>query len=553
MCDKETIVLTKTSKVIALGIVLMVLGLYALAIIMGDLNQDEGWYLYAGRMVFEGYVPFRDFASTQGPLMAYVYALAYPLVRLAGVAGGRLFTALCGLLTLLLSANLAARLATRRIGPEAAVPAALLVGGLLGLNLYHVYFTSLVKTYGLAGLLVALGFVGLERSLNHADRLPGGRAWRLACGWAMMSAGCFALAAGTRLSAGILLPALWLPVAVLALRNHTMRRRWLPVLIGMPIGGTLVLAALFLPFILMAPQAVRFGLLDYHAGRDPGSVFLWLVYKAGFVLRLVSSYFPLVVAATVGWIGMRWMVPMPKRERGLYDHLPLLMLIGVAAVSLVHVAAPFPYDDYQVFVMPFLTLPAIMPLVAFLQHCPEVRLRRLMPLVLLMLVSLHSASSPMLKTWVTSGQDRIWWPLRSETALQSLRHASTIIREMADKDDWLLTQDTYLAVETDMRVPRGLEMGPFSFFPELDDTTAMRFHVLNEARLQTLIKTSPAPVAAISGYAMAIASPAITPVEPDLQARLLETLESYYETAYHVDHFGQGGTTLKIMIRRAKP
>ncbi len=66
---------------------------YAFAILAGDLNQDEGWYLYAGRLTYEGLHPFRDFASTQGPVMAYVYALAYPLTRILGVAGGRVFTA----------------------------------------------------------------------------------------------------------------------------------------------------------------------------------------------------------------------------------------------------------------------------------------------------------------------------------------------------------------------------------------------------------------------------------------------------------------------------
>ena len=58
----------------------------------GDLNQDEGWYLYAARQVHEGELPYRDFAFTQGPMLPLVYSLAYPLVERWGVAGGRLFT-----------------------------------------------------------------------------------------------------------------------------------------------------------------------------------------------------------------------------------------------------------------------------------------------------------------------------------------------------------------------------------------------------------------------------------------------------------------------------
>ena len=42
------------------------------AVWFGGLNQDEGWCLYASRMVAEGMMPYRDFAYTQGPLMPVV-------------------------------------------------------------------------------------------------------------------------------------------------------------------------------------------------------------------------------------------------------------------------------------------------------------------------------------------------------------------------------------------------------------------------------------------------------------------------------------------------
>ncbi len=61
--------------------ILAALVVYAVALWFGEVNQDEGWYLYAGRLVAQGKRPFLDFASTQGPVMAYVYALAQPFVR----------------------------------------------------------------------------------------------------------------------------------------------------------------------------------------------------------------------------------------------------------------------------------------------------------------------------------------------------------------------------------------------------------------------------------------------------------------------------------------
>ncbi len=74
--------------VIAVATFAVCLVLTAANLYYGELNQDEGWYLYAARMVSEGQMPYRDFAFTQGPVMALVYSAADPLVDIAGVAGG---------------------------------------------------------------------------------------------------------------------------------------------------------------------------------------------------------------------------------------------------------------------------------------------------------------------------------------------------------------------------------------------------------------------------------------------------------------------------------
>jgi hypothetical protein len=59
----------------------------------------------------------------------------------------------------------------------------------------------------------------------------------------------------------------------------------------------------------------------------------------------------------------------------------------------------------------------------------------------------------------------------------------------------LLTQDTYLAVEAGRRVPAGFELGPFGYFPDLDDATAARCHVLNRAGMLQALRQTDAPVA----------------------------------------------------------
>ena len=64
------------------------LTLYAFAALFGNLNQDEGWYLYAAQRVAEGAMPYRDFFFTQGPVMPYVYGALEQVWAPMGVLGG---------------------------------------------------------------------------------------------------------------------------------------------------------------------------------------------------------------------------------------------------------------------------------------------------------------------------------------------------------------------------------------------------------------------------------------------------------------------------------
>ena len=43
-----------------------------LSVWWGAVNQDEGWYLYAARLVGEGKLPYRDFFFTQGPVLPFL-------------------------------------------------------------------------------------------------------------------------------------------------------------------------------------------------------------------------------------------------------------------------------------------------------------------------------------------------------------------------------------------------------------------------------------------------------------------------------------------------
>src|SRR5690554_5340670 len=116
---------------------LLALCIYGFNLWFGNLNQDEGWYLYAALERSEGRLPYRDFFFTQGPVLPWVYGWLAPVWAGFGLVGGRALTAVLGLAGGGLSAALAAAVSPRATRRLAALTAFLLTSG----NLYHSYFT----------------------------------------------------------------------------------------------------------------------------------------------------------------------------------------------------------------------------------------------------------------------------------------------------------------------------------------------------------------------------------------------------------------------------
>ena len=113
--------------ILLLAVALSWLGLTALNAWFGELNQDEGWYLNAAKLLTEGRVPYRDFAFTQAPMLPLVYSWMFNWVGHYGLLGGRVVTALLGALGTLLAVWLAMRTGPRQVQR--------LTGGLRGVTL----------------------------------------------------------------------------------------------------------------------------------------------------------------------------------------------------------------------------------------------------------------------------------------------------------------------------------------------------------------------------------------------------------------------------------
>lgn len=498
-------------------------------LVLGNINQDEGWYLYAARMVDQGFLPYRHFAFTQAPVFPFVYGMLYGVVRAGGLAGGRLLTALFGLAAAGFAAAAAGRMVQRDVRKHAVVLCLVLTL----INVYHSYYTSVVKTYSLSALFIAAGVWAL--TFVRGD----GKNRRLAAAGAAVF---FVLASGTRISAGILLPitAVWL----LADRNTFGPDSWL----WFGVSGVATAAAVFgIPYLL-APEAFWFCNVTYHSGRSAGGLLSALVYKAGFISRLVQGYFVL----TALWIILlirRYAVLSSSERPSLPPHMKLIW--GLAAgVSAIHFLAPFPYEDYQVVIMPAAAALISAGGVAALRPASE-RLKAAAVLGVLLICACASFSSPINQEWMIRGRDRIWWLTKDQPDVMRLRDTARWIRAHGGDGDTLLTQDAYLAVEADMDVPPGLAMGPFSYYPDMPTEKADLLHVMNREKMLYTLRHSTAPLAAFSGYGLSIRSPEIMPLSEEEQAELRAALRERYAPVKSVEHFGQAHTTLEIYKLRS--
>lgn len=509
------------------------IGLYLFSIWFGSINQDEGWYLYAAQCVQRGEFPYRDFFYTQGPLHPLFYGSFARFWSPHGILGGRVFTAILGFL----SCVFAGLLARRALPKSSAGIAAVIAFSLTGCNLYHAYFTTLPKTYALTALFVNMGFWvltyvtprGVPRSLESSLM-------------AMPAGFLLALAAGTRLSLGLLLPITALLLLVTYKKNG-LSFFWFSL------GAGIGLLLIYGKPLLEERDAFIFS-QTFHTARNGGHD-LFLI--AGSLSRLIRAYLPIFLLGA--WLLLHWCSVIRKMQKnepradppcsGAF--WPKIYFPAAVAVFLLHLSSPNPYDDYQV---PVMGLFAAAFASWFVQGFARDAVRKTTAAFWVLATLFLSFGSPLAQEWMIQKIDRFWVVKKPQSDVRQIREVGKTIRRLADGDDLLFTQDTYLAVEAGMRVPKGFEMGPFSYFPDLTDKEAKNYHVMNRSGLIHELETTDADVVAYSGYGWAIQSPIMDEVPPPERNAMIAKLKERFSEALTVPDFGQNKTLLTILSKR---
>ncbi len=226
------------------GIVMLALVAVLLPLSLRRLiDGDEGYLLMAGRLVSEGQRPYADFFSPQMPALAYIFGFWFSVLGRSWV-GARVLCSLVAAATGLCLFEYVWRATRSRAWALVGVGFYLAHGFVLG------WFT-IAKTYGLTAFFAMAGALALVLPRRHLTLVLGGLG--------------FALAAQTRLYAAVLLPC----GAFFLLRDNGWHRRTLNALAWYTLGAGLG-ALPILPSLWASPEALWFGIMEFHGMREAG-------------------------------------------------------------------------------------------------------------------------------------------------------------------------------------------------------------------------------------------------------------------------------------------
>jgi hypothetical protein len=484
------------------GVVAVYLALALPVVFFGRLNSDEGWYLLASVNVAGGQRPYRDFLFTQMPLLPYVYA------AFLSALGWTLVTARFVSMLFGLGGLCFAMAAIRR---RAGGFAAILGGMLLALDLAVTSDASALKTQSLTLLLTGLA-VWLASGSGRWFEIVG-------------SVAAMTLAVLSRLS---MLPALACFYLFWLTRPG---RRVIGLAAATASGALLAAGASF----FWAGGNGQFGVYDFHhayfAGMSTEGRFGWFFLK-GFL----SNQMPIVLAglsalALVGWRLWKTRTSSPPSFWTDDFRLLALLLASYLATTVLHVTRLAFYPSYQTSNVLFLIVPTGFVLGRLVDARP-----RMQAAMLAAAVSLGLLGMP-LQEYVVH-RDGVAGPGK-------VAEAVAVLGRLPRGNGRILTLAPELAVGAHFDLLSGYEMGPFSYFPLLDDAQAERLRVTNTASVQRDLVERRASILALTPKALGAFSRGIDP------PKLRRLIDVRYDLAAVVRGYGQYSEPLYLFCAKA--
>jgi len=463
-----------------------VVGIYY--VFFGQLNYDEGRFIYASNQVYEGKLPYIDFLFGQPPLLPYIYGIPQLLFG-SSMYVGRFTSLFFGILTLVITAKV-----TERFGGKIAAVAAL---GTICFNPYIIYLLTYSKSYVLMAFFMVLSVYFLFNNSNLRSPTR-----------SVLSVLFMSMAVGVRASA---LPALLFLISYII---YTERRNLRTVFANLGAAAA-ALGVMFIPFLVINKDVVLFTLLPFEA-RTRFSGYAWGVNNAVFTFfNVLNLYF--IVSALMFVVGI---ILLLYRQR-YPNHLKFLYILACIVFAF-HFAAIETIPEYQVVIVPLAAIIAGFGFSELYSNAKDIfikyNLLLLTTTVILLILIAHGTQ------WVDMSGNKL--------PIEEIDEMADHIRNNTPKDGKILAFSIYLAVEADRKLLPGFSDAYYTYWPDWSTEKAREYNVVNKDILQQYV---------ISQNASAIL---LTDFEKNvIGIEQVSLIEQYYEIVKTMPAWGQHVST----------
>ena len=468
-------------------------------ILYGRINADEGWYLYASRLVYEGQRPYQDFAYTQTPLLPYVYGILQTIFA-PSIYWGRITTFALTTIAMIFSLAIAWRYAGRK---ACAITALLWATFTLG-----IYYQSITKTYALMTLLFTLTFFTLTVRIDAN--------WK-----AVFVTLLVLLATLTRLSALFFA----LPILIYALKTANNKYRIASIVLCM-------MALLWMVFLSFPNvNAVQWNLMTHHTEQWGGISFIAKIldiikYRIPALLIVYLAYFLFFTTLVV--VGFKQIVDYFRQHRAMFVYLGSLFLFAAS-----HFYTGGFHVEYFV-----TSIFCIFPVVGIL-FVDVFQRKQGVARVLLLSTSL----SALILGVFMGGLSFVDMDVEKGPVAQIESLAQVVADNTDATDEIYALEGLWIALEADRHTLPNMSMSQFSFsYEETEDVESL--HLVNGEITLTYLSNKMPEIVILTDLDWRLLQDA------DEYAQIVAALEKNYELIIEASDFGQSDENVEIYLLR---
>lgn len=469
-------------------------------------NYDEGIFLYAGNLAYDGNVPFRDFPFTFGPLMPYVFGLPQALFG-PSLLVGRMSAAFLSLVT----AAAGGYVAYRFSGWQGA----LVCLALIGLNPVVLWIFTVPKTESVVAPLVMLALA--VWILRPRDRLA-----------LIVAASLLLWAAAVRQTA---IPA---SVGLAAIILYALRQHHRGLALG---AGALGIQALLLFGVpaLLSGENMYFGMVEAQLEYRQED------YALGERLQDVLSYYPshlfsdffavlLPTAAVLALLAVRWRHGWRPDLRALDTDVSSAQALLILAALLVfgpHLSLRLPFTHY--FAVSAALLAVLVGVSIGTVERPQWRA-----------LGAVLVSGLLVAAAIAFGMRQTDYLDTTTPFVQTQGDITAYLEDELGDDERLVTFHPSYGLISGRPLPAELTMGVISYWPSMKTERAERLHVVNREVFDRFLSDPRTRVAILDDFSVnlwVLEGAGAGPLRTDLSVndRYLEALPVLEEQGYHLD------------------